>query len=49
MHLIPQKVKFKSPEVPIYSNMPTKEGIKPDLKKVEAIQDWPIPEDQQKL
>ena len=49
MHLNPQKVKFKSPEVPFYGNMLTKDGIKPDPKKVEAIQDWPIPEDQQQL
>ena len=49
MHLNPQKVKFKSPEVPFYGNMPTKDSIKPDPKKVEAIQDWPIPDDQQQL
>ena len=49
MHLNPQKVKFKSPEVPFYGNMLTKDGIKPDPKKVEAIQDWPIPEDRQQL
>ena len=29
--------------------MLTKDGIKPDPKKVEAIQDWPIPEDRQQL
>ena len=29
--------------------MLTKDGIKSDPKKVEAIQDWPIPEDQQQL
>ena len=45
MHLNPRKVKFKSSEVPFYGNMLTKDGIKPDPKKVEAIQDWPIPED----
>ena len=45
MHLNPRKVKFKSPEVPFYGNMLTKDGIKPDPKKIEAIQDWPIPED----
>ena len=49
MHLNPRKVKFKSPEVPFYGNMLTKDGIKPDPKKVEAIQDWPIPEDPQQL
>ena len=49
MHLNPQKVKFKSPEVPFYGNMLTKDGIKPDPKKVEAIQDWPIPEDRQQV
>ena len=49
MHLNPQKVKFKSPEVPFYGNMLTNDGIKPDPKKVEAIQDWPIPEDRQQL
>ena len=49
MHLYPRKVKSKSPEVPFYGNMLTKEGIKPDPKKFEASQDWPIPEDQQQL
>ena len=49
MHLNPRKVKFKSPEVPFYGNMLTKDGIKPDPKKVKAIQDWPIPEDRQQL
>ena len=38
MHLNPQKVKFKSPEVPFYGNLLTKDGIKPDPKKVEPIQ-----------
>ena len=42
-------MKFKSPEVPFYGNMLTKDGIKPDPKKVEAIQDWPISEDRQQL
>ena len=42
-------MKFKSPEVLFYGNMLTKDGIKPDPKKVEAIQDWPIPEDRQQL
>ena len=42
-------MKFKSPEVLFYGNMLTKVGIKPDPKKVEAIQDWPIPEDRQQL
>ena len=49
MHLNPRKVKFKSPEVPFYGNMLTKDGIKPDPKKVEALQDWHIPEDRQQL
>ena len=49
MHLNPQKVKFKSPEVPFYGNMLTKDGIKPYPKKVEAIQHWSIPEDRQQL
>ena len=29
--------------------MLSKDGIKPDPKKVEAIQDWSIPEDRQQL
>ena len=49
MHLNPWKVKFKAPQVPFFGNMLTKDGIKPDPKKVEAIQNWPIPEDQQQL
>ena len=43
------KSKIQSPEVPFFGNMLTKDGIKPDPKKVEAIQDWPIPEDWQQL
>ena len=49
MHLNPRKVKFKAPQVPFFGNMLTKDGIKPDPKKVDAIQNWPIPEDQQQL
>ena len=49
MHLNTQKVKFKAPQVPFFGNVLTKDGIKPDPKKVEAIQNWPIPEDQQQL
>ena len=49
MHLNPRKEKFKAPQVPFFGNMLTKHGIKPDPKKVEAIQNWPIPEDQQQL
>ena len=49
MHLNPRKVKFKSPEVLFFGNMLTKQGIKPDPKKVDAIQNWPIPKDQQQL
>ena len=49
MHLNPQKVKFKSTEVTFYGNVLTKDGIKPDPKKTESIQDWPVPEDQQQL
>ena len=49
MHLNPRKVKLKSPEVPFFGNMLTKQGIKPDPKTVDAIQNWPIPEDQQQL
>ena len=49
MHLNPRKAKFKAPQVPFFGNMLTKDGIKPDPKKVEAIQNWPIREDQQQL
>ena len=38
MHLNPRKVKFKAPQLSFFGNMLTKDGIKPDPKKVEAIQ-----------
>ena len=49
MHLNPRKVKFKALQVPFFGNMLTKDGIKPYSKKVDVIQNWPIPEDQQQL
>ena len=49
MHLNPRKVKFIAPQVCFFGNMLMKDGIKPHPRKVKAIQNWPIPEDQQQL
>ena len=42
--LNPKKFKFKCTSVPFFDNILTDKGIKPDPKKVEAIKNWPIPQ-----
>ena len=41
MHLNPDKVKVDCPEVPFFGNILSKDGLSPDTKKVELIQQWP--------
>ena len=43
MHLNPDKVKIDCQEVPFFGNTLSKEGLSPDNKKVELIQQWPTP------
>ena len=41
MHLNPDKIKIHCPEVPFFRNILSKDGLNPDTKKVELIQQWP--------
>ena len=41
MHLNPDKIKIDCPEVPFFQNVLSKDGLSPDTKKVELIQQWP--------
>ena len=41
MHLNPDKIKIDCPEVPLFGNILSKDGLSPDTKKVELIQQWP--------
>ena len=43
LHLNPDKVKINCKSVPFFGMILTESGIKPDLKKVEAIHNWPTP------
>ena len=43
MHLNPDKVKIGCHEVPFFGNILSKDGLSPDTKKVELIQQWPTP------
>ena len=49
MHLYPDKVKIDFQEVPFFGNTLSKEGLSPDNKKVELIQQWPIPTNHKEL
>ena len=49
MHLNPNKVKLDCPEVPFFGNILSKDGLSPDTRKVELIQQWPIPTNQTEL
>ena len=42
--LNPKKLKFKCTSVPFFGNILTDQGIMPDPKKVEAIKQWPVPQ-----
>ena len=41
MHLNPDKVKIDCHEVPFFGNILSKDGLSPDTRKVELIQQWP--------
>ena len=41
MHLNPDKVKIDCLEVPFFGNVLSKDGLSPDTRKVELIQQWP--------
>ena len=43
MHLNPDKVKKDCHEVPFFGNILSKDGLSPDTRKVELIQQWPTP------
>ena len=49
MHLNPDKVKLDCPEVPFFRNVLSKDGLSPDTRKVELIQEWPMPTNQTEL
>ena len=43
MHLNPDKVKIDCHEVPFFGNILSKDGLSPDTKMEELIQQWPTP------
>ena len=43
MHLNPDKVKLDCPKVPFFGSVLSKDGLSPDTRKVELIQQWPTP------
>ena len=43
MHLNPDKIKIDCPEVSFFGIILSKDGLSPDTKKVELIQQWPNP------
>ena len=49
MHLNPDKVKLDCPEVPFFGNVLSKYGLSLDTRKVELIQQWPMPMNQTEL
>ena len=49
IHLNPDKVKIDCHEVPFFGNILSKDGLSPDTKKVELIQQWPTPTNQKEL
>ena len=49
MHLNPDKIKINCPEVPFFRNILSKDGLSPDTKKVELIQQWPTPTNHKEL
>ena len=44
MHLNPDKIK-----IPLFRNILSKDGLSPDTKKVELIQQWPTPTNHKEL
>ena len=49
MHLNPDKVKLDCPKVPFFGNVLSEDGLSPDTRKVELIQQWPTPMNQTEL
>ena len=49
LHLNPEKVRINCKSVPLLGMMLTENGIKPDPKKIEAIKNWPVPQNVTKL
>ena len=49
MHLNPDNIKIECPEVPFFRNVLSKDGLSPDNKKVELIQQWPTPTNHKEL
>ena len=49
MHLNPDKVKIDCLEVPFFGNVLSKDGLSPDTRKVELIQQWPTPTNHKEL
>ena len=45
LHLNADKFKLNCDAVPFFGHLLTKNGVKPDPKKVEAICNWPVPMD----
>ena len=49
MHLNPDKVKIDCFKVPFFGNVLSKDGLSPDTRKVELIQQWPTPTNHKEL
>ena len=49
MHLNPDKVKIDCHKVLFFGNILSKDGLSPDTKKVELIQQWPTPTNHKEL
>ena len=49
MHLNLDKVKIDCPEIPFFGNILSTDGLSPDTKKVESIQQWPTPTNHKEL
>ena len=49
MHLNPDKIQIDCAEVPFFGNILSKDGLSPDNKKVELIQQWRTPTNQKEL
>ena len=43
LHLNPDKIQINIPNVPFFGQVLTKEGLRPDLHKVDVIKQWPTP------
>ena len=44
LHLNPEKVRTNCKSLPFFGMILTENGIKPDPKKIEAIKNWPVPQ-----